>query len=80
MIKIPRCDIHYGFVPYGWFSYVLGYFSGPTFYIYNHNTLFKKFLISYFFFFLKRDFPGGPVLKILHFQCGGPGFNPWSGN
>ena len=26
------------------------------------------------------DFPGGPVVKTLHSQCRGPGFNPWSGN
>ena len=29
---------------------------------------------------LSRDFPGGPVAKILCFQCRKPGFNPWSGN
>ena len=27
-----------------------------------------------------RDFPGGPVVKALHFHCGGLGFDPWSGN
>ena len=27
----------------------------------------------------KRDFPGGPVIKTLHFQCRGHGFDPWSG-
>ena len=27
-----------------------------------------------------RDFPGSPMAKTLHFQCRGPGFNPWSGN
>ena len=26
------------------------------------------------------DFPGGPVVKTPHFQCRGPGFDPWSGN
>ena len=31
--------------------------------------LFKKY----------SDFPGIPVVKILHFQCRGPGFNPWLG-
>ena len=25
----------------------------------------------------KRDFPGGPAVKTLHFQCRGCGFNPW---
>ena len=25
------------------------------------------------------NFPGGPVVKILHFHCRGHGFNPWSG-
>ena len=25
---------------------------------------------------LARDFPGGPVVKILHFQCRGLGLNP----
>ena len=29
---------------------------------------------------IKRDFPGGPVIKSLHFQCRGGRFNPWSGN
>ena len=28
----------------------------------------------------KRDFPGGPVVKILCFHFRGHGFNPWSGN
>ena len=27
-----------------------------------------------------RDFPGGPVVQTLCFQCRGHGFNPWSGN
>ena len=27
-----------------------------------------------------RGFPGGPVARTLHFQCWGPGFNPWSRN
>ena len=27
-----------------------------------------------------RDFPGGPVSKILSTQCRVPRFNPWSGN
>ena len=31
------------------------------------------------FFFLKRDFSGGPVIKTPCFQCRGPGFDPWSG-
>ena len=26
------------------------------------------------------EFPGGPVVRTLRFHCGGPGFNPWSGN
>ena len=25
-------------------------------------------------------FCGGPVVKMLHFQCRGHGFNPWSDN
>ena len=25
------------------------------------------------------DFPGGPVVKTLHFQCSGRGVDPWSG-
>ena len=25
-------------------------------------------------------FPGGPVVKTLHFHCRGRGFDPWSGN
>ena len=28
---------------------------------------------------LLRDFPGGPVVKALHFQCRGYRFNSWSG-
>lgn len=27
-----------------------------------------------------RDFPGGPLVKIPHFCCGGCGFDHWSGN
>ena len=27
-----------------------------------------------------RDFPGGPVVKTLHSQYRGPGFDYWSGN
>lgn len=27
-----------------------------------------------------EDFPGGPVAETLHFQCGGPRLDPWSGN
>ena len=27
-----------------------------------------------------RDFPCGPVVRTLHSQCRGPGFNPWLGN
>ena len=26
------------------------------------------------------DFPGGPVVKTLCFQCRGHGFDPWSWN
>ena len=26
------------------------------------------------------EFPGGPVVRTLHFHCRGHGFNPWSGN
>ena len=26
------------------------------------------------------DFPGGPVVKTLHFHCRGHGFDPWLGN
>ena len=29
---------------------------------------------------LPRDFPRGPVVETLRFQCGGRGFRPWSGN
>ena len=25
-------------------------------------------------------FPDGPVVKALHFQCKGHGFDPWPGN
>ena len=27
-----------------------------------------------------RNFPGGPMAKTPCSQCGGPGFDPWSGN
>ena len=27
-----------------------------------------------------RDFPGGPLVKTLHFQCKDLGFDPWLGN
>ena len=27
-----------------------------------------------------REFPGGPVVRTLRFQCLGLGFNPWFGN
>ena len=27
-----------------------------------------------------RDFPGGPVVKTLHFHCRGHGFDAWLGN
>ena len=27
-----------------------------------------------------REFPGGPVVRTLHFHCWGPGFDHWSGN
>ena len=27
-----------------------------------------------------QDFPGGPVVKTLHFQCRRRGFDSWSGN
>ena len=29
---------------------------------------------------VRREFPGNPVLKTLHFHCRGCGFDPWSGN
>ena len=29
---------------------------------------------------LERNFPAGPMAKILHSQHRGPGFNPWSEN
>ena len=29
---------------------------------------------------MSGDFPGCPVAKTLCSQCGGPGFDPWSGN
>ena len=27
-----------------------------------------------------REFPGGPMVRTLHFHCQRPGFSPWSGN
>jgi len=29
---------------------------------------------------VRRDFPGGPVVKTPHSQCRGHGFDPWSGS
>ena len=29
---------------------------------------------------VKEDFPGGPVVKTLHFHCRGHGFHPWLRN
>ena len=29
---------------------------------------------------VRRDFPGGPVVKTPHFQCRGCEFDPWSEN
>ena len=29
---------------------------------------------------VKEDFPGGPVVKTLHFHCRGHGVNPWLRN
>ena len=29
---------------------------------------------------LLKEFPGGPVVRALHFHCRGRGFNLWSGN
>ena len=45
-------------------------------------------LLFFFFFFFQttifkrafRDFPGGPVGKILRSHCRGPKFDTWSGN
>ena len=45
-------------------------------------------IIQNFLWFLKefletkkeRDFPGGPVAKILCSHCRGPRFDPWLGN
>ena len=39
--------------------------------------------ISFITYFKNRavgDFPSGPVVKFLHFQCRGHGFNPWLRN
>ena len=30
--------------------------------------------------FKREDFSGGAVVKTLHFQCKGQGFNSWSGD
>ena len=30
--------------------------------------------------FQLREFPGGPVVRIPHFHCWGPRFNPWVGS
>ena len=36
--------------------------------------------IFYFLFKNYWDFPGGPVVKTLHFYCRGCGFDLWSAN
>ena len=38
------------------------------------NTLQFKNILK-----ISEDFPGGPVVKTLHFHCRGRGFDPWSG-
>ena len=40
------------------------------------NTLKKLFVKKH----TRRNFPGGPVVKIPSFHCKGHGFDPWSGN
>ena len=61
-----------------------------SFFIWQWTFLaWKSSMLSFFFWqehpmFLKEtcpgDFPGGPVVKTLSFQCKGCRFNPWSGN
>ena len=43
-------------------------------------SLAHSFLRFAFKHHLLRVFPGGPVAKILHSQCKGPDFDPWSRN
>ena len=38
------------------------------------------FLFLFFLNDLNRDFLGGPVVKIPHFQCRECGFDPWLRN
>ena len=37
-------------------------------------------MVSRFKILVLRVFPGGPVVKILHFHCREHGFDLWSGN
>ena len=39
-----------------------------------------KVLCAVFFKKKRRDFPRGPMVKTLPFQCRGHGFDPWSRN
>ena len=43
--------------------------------MWNLKKIYTKELI-----YKTGEFPGGPVVKTLHSQCRGPGFDPWSGN
>ena len=45
----------------------------------NHWTI-REFPHLYFRSLNSGDFPGGQVVKILHFHCRGPRFDSWSGN
>ena len=51
-------------------------------YIYKYNRFHYNlpFLFKIRLQFITEDFPGDPVVNILHFQCRGHEFNPWSGN
>ena len=41
---------------------------------------FTSHMVSRLKIFVLRVFPGGPVVKILHFHCMECGFDLWSGN
>ena len=50
----------------------------------SHFFSLMGLILNKFHFILSKhpsgDFLGGPVARNLHFQCRGPGFDPWSGN
>ena len=55
-------------------------FNGRCLYIYKGHGLVKMEEQKNIQSRIRREFPGGPVVRTQRFDCQGPGFNPWSGN